>query len=69
MQTLVFMADRQVGNREYRWEQRVHIILRVEPHSWVASAIGHYLVKDPHRSMAGEQASHRSFGSDYILQT
>lgn len=25
MQNLVFMADRQVGNREYRWEQRVHI--------------------------------------------
>lgn len=25
MQNLVFMADRQVGNREYRGEQRVHI--------------------------------------------
>lgn len=25
MKNLVFMADRQVGNREYRWERRVHI--------------------------------------------
>lgn len=69
MQTLVFMADRQVGNREYRWEQRVHITSRVELHSRVASAMGHYLVKDPHSLMAGEQASHRSFGSDYIFKT